>query len=106
MATTVQGVGVGVAVEERASRGLWRDALSRLRRNRPAILGMVCITIFVSVAILAPVLAPYDPNKGGLGPSFAGPSADPLAGLDKLGRDELSRVMWGARISLFVGIIS
>src|SRR4051812_25555095 len=103
-ATTVQGV--KVAVEERASRGLWRDALSRLLRNRPAILGMICITIFVGVAILAPVIAPYDPNKGGLGPTFAPPSSEHLAGLDKLGRDELSRVMWGARVSLFVGIIS
>src|SRR3954454_12075585 len=98
MATTVQGVGVGIAVEERSSRGLWRDAASRLRRNRPAILGVICITIFVSVAILAPVLAPYDPNKGGLGASFSAPSSDHLAGLDKLGRDELSRVMWGARV--------
>ncbi len=106
MATTVQGVRPGVAIEERASRGLWRDALSRLRRNKPAIFGMICITIFVTVAILAPVLAPYDPNKGGLGPSFAPPSSEHLAGLDKLGRDELSRVVWGARISLFVGIVS
>ena len=106
MATTVQGVGIPVAVEERASRGLWRDALSRLRRNKPAILGVICITIFVSVAILAPVIAPYDPNQIGLGPSFGPPSADHWAGLDKLGRDELSRVIWGARISLFVGIVS
>jgi peptide/nickel transport system permease protein len=106
MATTVQGVGIPVAVEERASRGLWRDALSRLRRNKPAILGVICITIFVSVAILAPVIAPYDPNQIGLGPSFGPPSSSHWAGLDKLGRDELSRVIWGARISLFVGIVS
>ena len=106
MATTVQGVGIPVVVEERASRGLWRDALSRLRRNKPAILGVICITIFVSVAILAPVIAPYDPNQIGLGPSFGPPSPSHWAGLDKLGRDELSRVIWGARISLFVGIVS
>ena len=106
MATTVQGVGIPVAVEERASRGLWRDALSRLRRNKPAILGVICISIFVFVAVMAPVIAPYDPNKSGLGPTFAPPSAEHWAGLDKLGRDELSRVIWGARISLFVGIVS
>ncbi|MDQ2934126.1 MAG: ABC transporter permease [Chloroflexota bacterium] len=90
----------------RASRGLWRDALTRLRRNRPALLGIGFIAIFVGVAVLAPLLAPYDPNKQGLGRSLAAPSAAHLAGLDKLGRDELSRVIFGARISLFTGVIS
>jgi peptide/nickel transport system permease protein len=95
-----------ILVEERASRGLWGDAFVRLRRNKPAIVGVVCIILFVIVALFAPILAPYDPNKTGLGPSFAPPSREHLAGLDKLGRDELSRVIYGARISLFVGIIS
>jgi len=95
-----------ILVEERASRGLWGDAFVRLRRNKPAIVGVVCIILFVVVALFAPVLAPFDPNKTGLGPSFGPPSRDHLAGLDKLGRDELSRVIYGARISLFVGIIS
>ncbi|MFN8630768.1 MAG: ABC transporter permease [Chloroflexota bacterium] len=97
---------VVIAAEARASRGLWGDAFVRLRRNKPAILGMVCIVVFIFVAITAPWLAPFDPNKTGLGPSFAPPSREHLAGLDKLGRDELSRVIYGARISLFVGIIS
>jgi len=92
--------------EARASRGLWGDALVRLRRNRPAIVGVVCIAVFVLVALTAPWLAPFDPNKTGLGPSFGPPSRDHLAGLDKLGRDEFSRVIYGARISLFVGVVS
>jgi len=91
---------------ERASKGIWRDALTRLRRNRPALLGMVFIAIFISVAVLAPVLAPYDPNKQGLGRSLGPPTNAHLAGIDKLGRDELSRVIFGARISLFTGIVS
>ena len=95
-----------ILAQTRASRGLWRDALTRLRRNRPALLGMVFIGIFVLVAILAPVIAPYDPNKPGLGRTLAPPSAAHLAGLDKLGRDELSRVIYGARISLFTGVVS
>ena len=95
-----------ILIEERASRGLWGDAFVRLRRNKPAIVGVFCIILFVIVALFAPVLAPFDPNKTGLGPSFGPPSRDHLAGLDKLGRDELSRVIYGARISLFVGIIS
>jgi ABC-type dipeptide/oligopeptide/nickel transport system permease subunit len=93
-------------VERRASRGLWHDALSRLLRNKPAVVGMVLIAVFVSMAILAPIVAPYDPNKTGLGPTLMPPSPAHLAGLDKLGRDELSRVLWGARISLITAIVS
>jgi peptide/nickel transport system permease protein len=91
---------------ERASKGIWRDALTRLRRNRPALLGVAFIALFIFVAVLAPLLAPYDPNKQGLGRSLAPPSSQHLAGIDKLGRDELSRVIFGARISLFTGVVS
>jgi peptide/nickel transport system permease protein len=90
----------------RASRGLWRDALTRLRRNRPAVIGISFISLFVFVAVFAPFLAPFDPNKTGLGRTLAAPSPQHLAGLDKLGRDELSRVLFGARISLFTGVVS
>jgi peptide/nickel transport system permease protein len=97
---------VVIVAEARASRGLWGDAFVRLRRNKPAIFGMVCIVVFVIVAATAPWLAPFDPNKTGLGPTFSPPGGSHPAGLDKLGRDELSRVIYGARISLFVGVIS
>jgi peptide/nickel transport system permease protein len=70
------------------------------------MLGVALIAIFVTVAILAPWLAPYDPNEQGLGRSLEAPSAAHLAGLDKLGRDELSRVIYGARISLLTGVVS
>ncbi len=90
----------------RASRGLWRDALARLLRNKPALLGMALIGLFVFVAAAAPILAPYDPNTAGLGVTLEPPSPQHLAGLDKLGRDELSRVIYGARISLFTGVVS
>ena len=57
-----------VLPERRASRGLWRDAFSRLLRNRPAVFGMICIAIFVGMAILAPIIAPYDPEQDSPGP--------------------------------------
>ncbi len=108
MTTTVSSV--AVVVPSRASRGLWRDALHRLVRNRPAMFGLLLIGIFLAAAILAPVLAPYSPNAQRLAPSDPGklvpPSAKFLAGLDKLGRDEFSRVLYGAQISLYVGILS
>ncbi|MGO9207235.1 MAG: ABC transporter permease [Candidatus Limnocylindrales bacterium] len=90
----------------RASRGLWRDALSRLLRNGPAIVGLVLIAIFVVGALFAPVIAPYDPTFGVLADNMKGPSLAHLMGTDLLGRDEFSRVLYGARISLTVGVVA
>ena len=90
----------------RASRGLWRDAFRRLLRNGPAVLGLVFILIFVIGAVLAPLIAPYDPAFGNLSLSKQGPTAAHLFGTDLLGRDELSRVLFGARISLIVGVVA
>lgn len=108
MTTSAQSI--PVIVPARASRGLWRDALHRLVRNRPAMFGLLLIGIFLAAAILAPVVAPYSPNAQRLAVAEPGklvpPSAKFLAGLDKLGRDEFSRVLYGAQISLYVGIVS
>ena len=101
--------GTGVAVVRaapRASRGLWRDALQRLFRNGPAILGLIFIAIFVIGAILAPYISPYDPTVGVLSNNLKGPSLAHLMGTDLLGRDEFSRVLYGARISLTVGVVA
>ncbi len=95
---------VRVAPTARVSRGLWRDAFRRLMRNGPAIVGMVFIAIFVIGAILAPYNAPYDPTIGNLAQGMQGPSAAHLMGTDLLGRDEFTRVLYGARISLTVGV--
>ncbi|HEY5276068.1 MAG TPA: ABC transporter permease [Coriobacteriia bacterium] len=90
----------------RASRGLWRDAFRRLMRNGPALVGAVCIAIFVAAAVLAPVIAPYDPTVGVLADGKQGPSLAHLMGTDLLGRDEFSRVLYGAQISLTVGVVA
>lgn len=88
--------------------GLWRDAFDRLRRNPGAITGVVIIAGFAAVALLAPALAPHGPNQqvGGLAAVPPGPSADFPLGLDQQGRDVLSRVIFGARLSLLVGVVS
>jgi peptide/nickel transport system permease protein len=102
-------VGTGTAVVgavPRASRGLWGDAFRRLLRNRPAILGMVFIGVFVVGALLAPAIAPYDPAVGTLALSKQGPTLAHIMGTDLLGRDEFSRVLYGARVSLVVGVIA
>jgi peptide/nickel transport system permease protein len=90
----------------RASRGLWGDALRRLLRNRPAIVGLVCVAIFIGAAILAPVIAPYGPLEGTLAHRYQPPSATHLLGTDTQGRDELTRILYGAQVSLQVGVIA
>ena len=93
-----------------APSGLWRDAWRRLRRNPGALVGFALVALFVFVALLAPVIAPFDPLEQDLpalgGRCCPGPSADHLFGLDQLGRDEFSRVVYGARYSLVIGVVS
>jgi peptide/nickel transport system permease protein len=97
---------VTIAPTARVSRGLWHDALRRLMRNGPAIVGVVFIAIFVIGAILAPYVSPYNPTVGVLENNLQGPSLAHLMGTDLLGRDEFSRVLYGARISMTVGVIA
>jgi peptide/nickel transport system permease protein len=93
-------------VEARASRGLWSDAFRRLRHNRPALLGIFLIALFVFSAVFAPVLAPYPPLAGSLAARLHPPNSVNLLGTDLQGRDELTRILYGARISLIAGFAS
>ncbi|MCX5890098.1 MAG: ABC transporter permease [Deltaproteobacteria bacterium] len=79
---------------------------SRLRRNRMAVAGLVLVVGLFAVALLAPWLAPYDPNFIDLKQVLMPPSPAHLLGTDTLGRDVLSRVIFGARISLLVGFVA
>src|SRR5512132_3412753 len=95
---------------EAPSTGLWSDAWYRVRRNPGAIAGFVIIAVVIFVAIFAPLLAPFDPREQNLSllkeGCCPGPSSDHLFGVDELGRDELSRVIYGARFSLLIGVVS
>ncbi len=83
-----------------------RSLFARLLRNRLALIGMIITTIVVLTALLAPLLAPYDPLKINLPGRLQGPSRDHLMGADHLGRDIFSRVVFGALISLEVGVVA
>ena len=95
-----------LAVE--APSGLMRDAWERLRRNRAALFGLVLLLIFVVAALFAPLIAPYGPLEtvGGLSKNPDGPSSQYLFGLDEQGRDLFSRIVYGTRLSLIIGIVS
>jgi peptide/nickel transport system permease protein len=97
---------ISPAVETRASRGLWGDALRRLIRNKPALLGVFLIAVFVIAAVFAPFLAPYGPQEGNLSDRLQTPSREHIMGTDLQGRDEYSRVLFGAQVSLVAGVAS
>ena len=82
------------------------DAIRRLLRDKLAIVGLFIMVSFIMTAILAPVLAPYDPIKQTLVERRTPPSSQHPLGLDDLGRDILSRIIYGARKSLQVGVLS
>jgi peptide/nickel transport system permease protein len=99
-----------IALEGEGQGGLWSDAFRRLRKNPSAIIGFILVSLFVFVAIFAPFLAPDNPRAQDLSlisnGCCPGPSAHHLLGVDDLGRDELSRILYGARLSLLIGIVS
>jgi oligopeptide transport system permease protein len=89
----------------RRQRGLWRDAWYRLTRNRAAVVGLVFVVLLVLAALLANVLAPYTFDRQDLDSTDLGPSGAHLFGTDQLGRDQLSRLLYGSRISLAVALV-
>ena len=93
-----------------SSGGLLSEAWSRLRRNPGAIIGFILVALFVVVALFAPLIAPEDPRVGDLsrleGSCCPGPSAEHWFGIDQQGRDEFSRIVYGARFSLLIGVVS
>jgi peptide/nickel transport system permease protein len=83
-----------------------RRALRRLVRRKGALVGLAVIALFVAVALLAPLIAPYDPTAQGWTAVRKPPSWLHWFGTDEVGRDILSRVMFGARASLLAGVIA
>lgn len=97
--TLVPGDGV-------AEGGPWRLALRKLRRRKPAVLGLAVVVFFILLALLAPWLAPYDPIATSWSAIRKAPSAQHWFGTDEIGRDVLARVIWGTRASLAAGMVS
>jgi peptide/nickel transport system permease protein len=99
------------AVVEEHGTSLWRGALQRLVRDPFAILGALIVLAFVLVALFAPLLAPYEPAGAQWGNQITpsdvpGPSADHLLGLDAFGSDLYTQLLYGARQSLLIGVVS
>lgn len=99
----VAGPSLAAPAQTRA-RSRFEDFRRTFFSNRLALLGTVVMAVFVLMAIFAPLLAPYNPLQQNLGDKFAPPSWAHPFGQDELGRDILSRVIYGARISLTAGL--
>ncbi|MFL2699612.1 MAG: ABC transporter permease [Gammaproteobacteria bacterium] len=85
---------------------LWNDAYRRLIQNKAAMIGGLILILLIFCAILAPLIAPYSYSYQDLNLGASKPSWDHLLGTDVMGRDLLSRILYGARISLMVGFVA
>jgi ABC-type dipeptide/oligopeptide/nickel transport system permease subunit len=104
---TEPGGGVGDIADLAAARPLRKDVWKRFRRNKLAMFGVGIVLLLVLTAAFAPAIAPYDPETGRDSTAFRqGPSADHWFGTDTIGLDVFSRVVYGARISLKIGVIA
>lgn len=110
--STAEDTAQGTATED-AAQGTTNHRFDRFRSflrdfltNRKGLAGTLLLGTIVFISIAAPLIAPYDPEAYGVGPALAPPSAGHLFGTDDLGRDVLSRFLYGGRISLLVGVTS
>ena len=92
-------------MRDRPATSLWRDAWRRLRRNRAAMAGAAALVVLAGVALAAPIIAPYGPAEQDYDHVLEGFSLGHPFGTDNFGRDIYSRVLYGARISLSVGVL-
>jgi peptide/nickel transport system permease protein len=88
--------------KDREKGKLWRT----FKKNKTALMGSVILLTIIALALLAPWISPYDPLEQNIRGRLKPPSPVHLLGTDEFGRDVLSRVLWGTRISLTVGILS
>jgi len=86
--------------------GPWRRAARRLRRRRAAMVGLAVVLGFVVLALFAPWIAPHDPIATSWGAIRKAPTVAHWFGTDEIGRDVLSRVIWGTQASLLAGVVS
>jgi peptide/nickel transport system permease protein len=110
MSADAASISLRAQVADEPVRGQWTLFWYRFRRHRLAVVSAIVLSIIIVVAVAAPILAPYDPDKTDLQLArFGEPAAPSLAhpmGSDQLGRDQLSRIIYGARVSLVVGFIA
>jgi len=92
--------------KETKKRGQWKEVWRRLKKNKLAMVGLVVLVLIILTALFADFVAPYGYREQNLSKITLKPNAEHLLGTDDLGRDILSRIIYGTRISLLVGIVA
>ncbi|ACJ32744.1 ABC transporter permease [Anoxybacillus sp. LAT_35] len=95
-----------IVQQEEQATSLWKEGWIRFRKNKMALVGSGIVLFFILLAVFAPLIAPYEMNDQQLSMRLQAPSKDHIFGTDDFGRDIFSRVVYGARISLWVGFFS
>lgn len=83
----------------------WKETLNECRKNKSFMIGLIILVSIILVAIFAEVIAPYEFDQQNVGPRYTAPCAEYLFGTDQLGRDMLSRVIYGSRPALWVAFL-
>ena len=96
---------LGLSGDDIRASTLYRDAWKRLKKNKLAIASFILLVIIALIALFAPLIAPSDPYQQDLSRLNEGPSADHWFGTDDVGRDIFSRVLYGSRVSMLVGVV-
>lgn len=87
-------------------RERWNKTIKTLFARKVAMVSAVMVGLFIVAAVLAPLIAPYDPNYADFAAYLQGPSGKHLLGTDNYGRDVLSRIIYGTRVSLIIGVLA
>lgn len=106
MSQTIQATTAFSQEQNDPEVGLWKVTWNRLRKHRVAVAGSVFVLLFIVVSLTAPIIAPYDPTLTNLQQTLKAPSLAHPFGTDHFGRDVLSRIIFGARTSLLIGVFS
>lgn len=84
----------------------WKKTIKTLFARKVAVFSAVVVVLFILLAVFAPLIAPYDPNYADFASFLQGPSSTHLLGTDNYGRDVLSRIIYGTRVSLIIGVLA
>ena len=102
MAYVAEALTLQASLTVRGLFGVWQE----LRKNPSAVLAALVVGVYIVIAVFGSVIAPYPPNETALADRLQEPSGDHWLGTDGLGRDILSRCIYGARVSILIGFLS
>ncbi|HVH78324.1 MAG TPA: ABC transporter permease [Stellaceae bacterium] len=105
-AETLEPLGATALVADEGGERPWQRTVRLLAQRKTAICGLAVLLFFIALAVLAPLISPYDPLATSWAVVRKPPSALHWFGTDEIGRDVLARVIWGARTSLLAGLVS